>query len=202
MTVTVRRLTTKDRLMGPRGDDDAALLAAYLAGDADAFVRLYRRQLPAIVQFFMRRTGNAEVSADLSSEVFAAALQSAEHYNPASGPVLAWLYGIAANKLADSYRRGRVEDHARRDLSMGAVPFTDADLDRVEELVSASVDRHALRAAMAALPVSQREAVIGRVLAERSYAEIAAEMSCSELLIRQRVSRGLRTLRARMEGTK
>ena len=186
--------------MGQRGDDDAALLAAYVAGDADAFVALYRRQLPAIIQFFMRRTGNAEVSADLTAEVFAAALRSAGHYSRASGPVLAWLYGIAGNKLADSYRRGRVEDDARRRLSIGALPFFDADLDRVEELVSVTVDPGVLRAAMAALPASQREAVIGRVVAERSYAEIAAEMSCSELLIRQRVSRGLRALRARIEG--
>jgi RNA polymerase sigma-70 factor (ECF subfamily) len=188
--------------MGQPGDDDPALLAAYVAGDADAFVALYRRQLPAIVQFFVRRTGNAEVSADLTAEVFAAALQSAEHYKPSSGPVLAWLYGIAGNKLADSYRRGRVEDHARQRLSMDALPFSDADLDRVDELVSTSIDPGVLRAAVAALPASQREPVIGRVVAERSYTEIAAEMSCSELLIRQRVSRGLRALRARIEGTR
>src|ERR1700733_6628855 len=126
--------------MGQRGDDDAALLAAYVAGDADAFVALYRRRLAAVIQFFMRRTGNAEVSADLTGEVFAAALQSARSYDPASGPVLAWLYGIAGHKLADSHRRGRVEDDARRRVSMRALPFMDADLDRVEELLSAPVD--------------------------------------------------------------
>ena len=123
------------------------------------------------------------------------------HLLPFPGSLTFWGSSVY-NKLADSYRRGRVEDQARRQLSMEPVPFTDADLDRVEELLSASVDRDAVRAAMAALPVSQREAVIGRVVAERSYAEIAAQMSCSELLIRQRVSRGLRALRARMEGTK
>lgn len=185
--------------MRQRGDTDAALLAAYLAGDADAFVALYRRQLPTIVRFFVRRTGNAEVSADLAAEVFAAALESAERYDPESGPVLAWLYGIAGHKLADSFRRGRVEAAARRRLSIEPLPFTDADVERVDSLISSPVDTGELQAAVAALPESQREAVIGRVVAERSYSDIASEMSCSELLVRQRVSRGLRALRARLE---
>jgi RNA polymerase sigma factor (sigma-70 family) len=178
--------------------DDDALLAAFVAGDADAFVALYRRRLPAIVQFFVRRTGSPELAADLSSEVFAAALLSASRYE-SDRPVLAWLYGIAANKLADSRRRGRVEDAARRRLAIEPSAFEDADLERVERLASESTDSASLARAVEALPASQRDAVIARVVDERPYAEIAAEMRCSELLIRQRVSRGLRTVRARMK---
>jgi RNA polymerase sigma-70 factor (ECF subfamily) len=40
------------------------------------------------------------------------------------------------------------------------------------------------------------------VLDERSYAEIAAEMDCSELLVRQRVSRGLKALRSRIKDSR
>jgi RNA polymerase sigma-70 factor (ECF subfamily) len=50
-----------------------------------------------------------------------------------------------------------------------------------------------------ALPPAQRDAVLARVVQERPYAEIADEMRCSELLVRQRVSRGLRALRDQIE---
>jgi RNA polymerase sigma-70 factor (ECF subfamily) len=41
--------------------------------------------------------------------------------------------------------------------------------------------------------------LLERVVAERPYAEIAAELRCSELVVRQRVSRGLKRLRSEME---
>jgi len=51
-----------------------------------------------------------------------------------------------------------------------------------------------------ALPDEQRDAVRAHVIHERSYSEIASELQCSEALVRQRVSRGLRALRIRLAG--
>jgi RNA polymerase sigma-70 factor (ECF subfamily) len=74
--------------------------------------------------------------------------------------------------------------------------LTDADLDRVDELASLDADILAL---VASLPEDQRDALMARVVAERSYEEIAEELRCSPSVVRQRVSRGLRTLRSEME---
>jgi RNA polymerase sigma-70 factor (ECF subfamily) len=52
---------------------------------------------------------------------------------------------------------------------------------------------------MERLPADQREALRLRVLDEREYAEIATELRCSEAVVRQRVSRATRTLRAQVE---
>jgi RNA polymerase sigma-70 factor (ECF subfamily) len=49
------------------------------------------------------------------------------------------------------------------------------------------------------LPEAERHAIEARVLAERSYAEIAASLRCSELVVRKRVSRGLARLRRQLE---
>src|SRR3984885_6799545 len=175
------------------GDDE--LLARFVAGDAEAFVSFYRRHLAAMLGFFLRRTRDPELTADLTAEVFAAALIAAARYRPGERPALAWLYGIAAHKLADSRRRGRVEDEARRRLALGPLTVDDAEMARVEELA----DPGAAQAALRSLPPTQRDAVLARVVDERPYAEIAAEMRCSELLVRQRVSRGLRALRAQIK---
>jgi RNA polymerase sigma factor (sigma-70 family) len=50
------------------------------------------------------------------------------------------------------------------------------------------------------LPAEQRAALEARVLQEREYADIARSLRCSEAVVRQRVSRGLRRLRAELEG--
>jgi RNA polymerase sigma-70 factor (ECF subfamily) len=71
----------------------------------------------------------------------------------------------------------------------------DAELARVEEIA----DRGAAEAALVGLPPAQRDAVLARVVQEKPYAEIAAQMRCSELLVRQRVSRGLRAMRDQMK---
>jgi RNA polymerase sigma factor (sigma-70 family) len=118
---------------------------------------------------------------------------------PGERPALAWLYGIAAHKLADSRRRGRVEDEARRRLALEPLIIDDADLARVEEMATAAGCGSALGDAVDALPGRQRAALLARVVGERSYPEIAAEMQCSEMLVRQRVSRGLKSLRAKLK---
>jgi RNA polymerase sigma factor (sigma-70 family) len=180
-------------------DDD--LLARFNAGDPDAFVAFYRRHLASVVGFFVRRTGDPELAADLTAEVFAAALLGARRYRPAERPALAWLYGIAAHKLVDSRRRGRVEDRARRRLALEPLILDEGGVERVQELAGRAEDEERLRAAVEALPSPQRDAVLLRVVAERPYAEIAASMACSEMLVRQRVSRGLRALRSHLEET-
>jgi RNA polymerase sigma factor (sigma-70 family) len=132
----------------------------------------------------------------LSPPCFAAALISARRYRPAQGSVLAWLLGIARNKLLESRRRKRVEDSARRRLRLEPTSLSDADLDRVDDLVS--LDEEILALAED-LPAPLRHALAARVVQERSYEEIAAELRCSQSVVRQRVSRALKTLRSQME---
>jgi RNA polymerase sigma-70 factor (ECF subfamily) len=177
-------------------NEEGALVVAIAAGDEAAFGVLYRRYLPLVVRWCLRETGNRELAADLSAEVFAAALTAARGYRPERGSVVAWLLGIARNKLLESRRRKRVEDSARRRLGLERISLTDADLERVEELASLDED---ILARVAELPPAMREALSGRVLAERSYEEIATELRCSESVVRQRVSRALKTLRSQLE---
>jgi RNA polymerase sigma factor (sigma-70 family) len=175
---------------------DADLIAAIARGNDAAFSTLYRRYLPMVLRWCLRETGNRELAADLSAEVFAAALTAARRYRPEQGSVAAWLLGIARNKLRESRRRRRIEASARRRLGVQPAAITDADLERVEEL--ASLD-HEILILVAGLPNDQRQALMSRVVEERSYEEIATELECSPLTARQRVSRGLRALRSHTE---
>src|SRR5579859_115500 len=184
--------------MGPvRTDDctDEELLARSCA-DPAAFGRFYDRFEADLLRFFMCAVRRADLAADLTAEVFACALAGACGFDGARGTARAWLFGIARHELADTWERGRVEDRARRRLGMEPVALTDESLERIEQLATSS---GAVLSLLAELPHDQREAVQGRVLDEREYAELAASLRCSESVVRQRVSRGLRTLRARLE---
>jgi RNA polymerase sigma-70 factor (ECF subfamily) len=51
---------------------------------------------------------------------------------------------------------------------------------------------------MADLPAKQRDAVVAHVVEDRGYPELAGELHVSEDTVRQRVSRGLASVRRRM----
>jgi RNA polymerase sigma factor (sigma-70 family) len=165
--------------------------------DAESFiVELYRRNERPIAGYLMRRTGSAELAADLTSEVFAAALLACRLGLRPAVDERAWLFGIAHHKLADSYRRGRVQDEARRRLAMRATVISDESLEQIEALTA---DTPALEL-IEELPAEQRHAIEARVIEDRGYGEIARELRLSEQVVRKRVSRGLNQLREMIGG--
>jgi RNA polymerase sigma factor (sigma-70 family) len=178
--------------------DEELLKATH--SDPEAFGAFYHRHERAMLVYHLRRTGSAELAADLTAEVFAAALGSSRRFRPGTTPAAAWLYGIAKNKLAASRSRGRVEEGARRRLSVEPLVLTDEAIERVEELADAERQAEVIGDLLEGLPADQGEAVRLRVLEERDYEEIAYELECSQAVVRQRVSRALHSLRRDLHG--
>jgi RNA polymerase sigma factor (sigma-70 family) len=183
-------------MVGSERVDEDALLCAAQAG-AVGFAGFYRHFERPVLRFFMRATGRPELAADLTAETFAAALESVASYDPAKGRADQWLFGIARNVLATSYRRGRVDAAARARLGMPKLVLDDHATETIAHLSS---EEHPAKLALAQLPRSQRDAITAHVLDDRDYSEIAGELRCSEAVVRQRVSRGLRALRTRLAG--
>ena len=182
----------KNHTMGsiPDPADDALLLL----GDAEQFGRFYALHEDYVLALFLARGARAEVAADLTAETFARALAARQTFDPARGEPRGWLTGIARHVLADSVRRGRVQDAARRKLGLERLHIDDEAISRVEELTDG-----AALAALEGLPEDQRAAVRARVLGEADYDELARTLGCSQSVVRQRVSRGLRALRERLQ---
>jgi RNA polymerase sigma factor (sigma-70 family) len=171
---------------------DGELLAAIAAGDAAAFSCFYRRHLAGVAGYLLRQTADREASADLAAEVFAAVLLSARRFRSRdAGSAVPWIRGIAQNKLRESRRHGRVEDGARRRLALEPEALEDSDLERVEQLAGTGTALELVDQ----LPRRQRFAIRSKVIEERGYADIARDLECSEMVVRQQVSRGLRRLR-------
>jgi RNA polymerase sigma-70 factor (ECF subfamily) len=163
--------------------------------DPEAFGMFYDRHVKSLLGFFARRTGNPEVAADLTAETFASAIVARRRYVAGEAPAVAWLFTIARRRLADYHRRGDVEDRARREVAMERRRLSAEDKDMIRLLAE-----DAAGALLAGLPADQRAAVAGHVVDERGYPELARELRAPEATIRQRVSRGLATLRRGSEG--
>jgi RNA polymerase sigma factor (sigma-70 family) len=161
----------------------------------EAFAAFYRRHEKAMLVFFLRRVSTPEVAADLTAEVFVAALSSSRRFKPRKAPAVAWLYAIANNKLSSSRRRRRVEERARKHLQAEPLVLTDDALERVEALADAERSAEVISDLLAQLPPDQQDAVRSHLLEDRTYDDIAGDLQCSQAVIRQRVSRGLKTLR-------
>jgi len=171
---------------------DEELLASH---ETDDFGVFYDRHVRALLGYFQRRTGDPQVAADLTAETFASAIVAQKRYVPTTAPALAWLYRIASLRLVDYQRRGAVERKLQRALSMERPRLSDEDADMIRLLAD-----DAALSALTELPRDQRDAVTAHVLGDESYAELAAAQHTSEAAVRQRVSRGLGTLRRRMGG--
>ena len=178
-------------MVGPPSDDD---LLRRAPSDAASFGTFYERHERKVLAYFARRTGDAELAADLTAETFAAALIAATRYRAGERPAIAWLFGIARHMLLRSLERGRIEDRARRRLGMPVLALEDDQIERIERLGGAPE----AMAWLESLPPDQAAAIREHVIEERSYNDIAARLRCSEAMVRKRVSRGLASLRASM----
>lgn len=174
---------------------DAELLAR-TAREPKAFAAFYRRHERLVLRYLMSRCRDAELTADLAAETFAAALESADRFDPGRSPgagAVPWILMIARSTLRASVRRGIVAEGARRRLALEPLTLDDDALARVE--LRASLDLP-LEELLADLPEDLRDAVVARVLEERDYEEIATQLGRSKQVVRKRVSRGLTRLRS------
>jgi RNA polymerase sigma factor (sigma-70 family) len=188
-----RKLLVVSALADRRSDDE--LLVATAGGDSGAFGVFYERHVAAVVSLFVKRTGSAELAADLTGETFAAALLGARRFRPGGAPAAAWLLGIGQNKLRESARRHHVAARARERLGMPRLTLEDQDLERIAQLDDEGSRALAL---LAELSPAHRDAIRGRVIDGVDYPDLAERMGCSEHVARQNVSRGLRRLRTRL----
>jgi RNA polymerase sigma-70 factor (ECF subfamily) len=163
--------------------------------DPDAFGLLYDRHARDVLGYFVRRTADAQVAADLTAEVFAAAFVARRRFRSmGSGSARGWLFGIARNQLGRYARRERVTERYRRKLGMERMVLSDDGAHRIEELAELADLRIALRHALASLPRTQLDAVRLRIIDELPYVEVALRLGCSEGAARVRVTRGLSRL--------
>jgi RNA polymerase sigma-70 factor (ECF subfamily) len=179
---------------------DETLLRLTMAGNEEAFTRLYQRLRGVVFRFARQMSGSANVAEDVTQEVFLILLRKAELYDPNRGALSTYLVQITRNEILRRLGRDRAfvsldEDERDEDFSPDENLIVNGDplgnLVRNEEI-------EAVRQAVLALPLHYREVVVLCELEEMSYTEAAALLGCAVGTVRSRLHRARALLKERL----
>ena len=129
-----------------------------ISADPDALEVFYRAHLEAVQGFIARRTGDPHTAADLTAEVFLAAIEAASSYRPGLGTPRGWLFGIDRHVLAEHYRSEDIETRARG-RSGGRRSLDPDSFARIEERIDAEHAARLVYAALATLSEPERAVI-------------------------------------------
>jgi RNA polymerase sigma-70 factor (ECF subfamily) len=168
--------------------DDTHLIHRARHGDRDAIAALYRQHVDAIHRYVRYRVPDAAAAEDLTAEVFLRMVEGLPLYHQNGAPFEAWLYRIAAARVADYYRRRQ-----RRPQET----LTDDEPDRAElpeGWLQAEEEQTALRGALRQLSAEQQDVLLLRFVERKSHAEVAALLGKSVTAIKSTQHRALSRL--------
>jgi RNA polymerase sigma-70 factor (ECF subfamily) len=156
--------------------------------DPEAFAAFYREHVEAIQRFVTRRVADPHLAADLTADIFVAALESSAGYRRSRGVPAAWLFGIARHVVASELRRGSRERDANRRIE-GRRLLQDDDIARMQERIDAAREARRLLDAMAALPDGERAVLELVALDGLSVADSARALGIRPVAARVRLHR-------------
>jgi len=173
-----------------------AVVAEAMAGDRVALREVLETIRPIVVRYCRARVGAMERSGlsaeDVAQEVCLAAVMALPRYCDRGRPFLAFVYGIAAHKVADAYRA------AGRDLAYptDSIPeHRSAEPDPEQAALEAdSVTR--MNDLLEILPDKQREILILRVVVGLSAEETAEAVGSTPGAVRVAQHRALARLKS------
>ena len=164
-----------------------------IAGDGDAFGRLYDMHVDRVYRHIYYRVSNNADAEDLTQQVFIRAWRAIGRYKRTASPFLAWLIKISHNLVIDFYRSKKSEVYVNFD-SITAEPEVDP-----AQLAEARYDRQEIRRAISKLRDDQQQVVLMRFIEDFSYKEIATVLGKSEGAVRVILHRGLTKLKTILE---
>ncbi|SDS52380.1 RNA polymerase sigma-70 factor, ECF subfamily [Nocardioides scoriae] len=166
-----------------------------IATDPDSLEAFYRAHVEEVQGFVSRRVGDPATGADLTADVFLAAIDRAHTHDPALGSPRMWLYGIARSVVAMELRRsGR---HARAVSRVSGRRLLEGDAyQQVVDRLDAEREARRLHRRLEALPDPLRAVLELVALDGLGVADAAEVLGISAGAARVRLHRARRRLTA------
>src|ERR1700674_1314389 len=173
---------------------DEQLMLAYAGGDAAAFETLYAKHKGPLYRFVLRSVKARAEAEELFQDVWLRSIEARSRYTP-QAKFTTWLYTIAHNRLVDHWRaRGLAlvslddEEKPVREPAGGPDAEPHRNLEARETF-------ERLAAAIAALPLAQREAFLLHQEGGLTAAQIAAATGSDTEAAKSRLRYAMNKLR-------
>jgi RNA polymerase sigma-70 factor (ECF subfamily) len=150
---------------------------------------LCAREYPRLVGSLTLLVGDREVALDLAQEALARLCRDWERVRVMEAPG-AWLHRVGVNLARSRFRRVAAELRANGRVSAQPVA--------IDVALEGTADRMAVRAALAALPRRQREAVVLHYYLGHTVLDVAALLDVREGTVKSALHRARATLRERL----
>jgi RNA polymerase sigma-70 factor (ECF subfamily) len=171
---------------------DAELIAALAVDQASALGGLYDRYAGLVYGLAMKILGTQAEAEDLTQEIFLSLCTKCD-YDPARGTLSAFLATLTRSRAID---RIRARTRKARFLdALGEAPITDDPIASPLEELSMAECSERVRAALAALPETQRRVLEMAYYRGLSQTEISAELDTPLGTVKSWARRGLFSLR-------
>ena len=145
-------------------------------------------------------TGQAWAAEEIVQDVFVTLVREPKKYDPARGPLAAFLYGIARNRVMKHLERQPREFSLEVQNGKGEAQVVDlADERTPAHWAEIRERRERVRSAVLSLPPEFRETVVLCELEEMSYEQAAQALDCPIGTVRSRLHRGRALLLAKLE---
>jgi len=187
-----------DLPMAPGERSDAELVRLARAGDLDAFAEIVRAHEQRLRLVLVRVLDDDRDVEESVQDTFVQAWRHLDRYR-GEAALFTWLYRIGMNTALARRRRAAPATVDLASLESHGTPLADAAAGP-EEAVAAGDLRARILAALRALPLEHREAVVLRDLAGLSNEEVAAALGVSLAAAKSRIHRGRLQLRDLLEG--
>ena len=166
---------------------DASAQEKHAEAREATFEQFFHAHEGAILGYLWRITGDEQASHDIAQETFLRAWQRFEQVSQYEQP-RAWLFRVATN-LASNHRRHRsIHDATLAHISPTQAPAPDPATGVAESA--------AVRAALLAMPIRQRSALVLRVVYGLSILEIAEALGATKAATAMTLSRARDGFRA------
>jgi RNA polymerase sigma-70 factor (ECF subfamily) len=190
--VELNRSTSGGRSKPAGTPPDEELIARVRWHEEPALATIYDRYSRLIYMIALRIVGDRESAEEVMQDVFQAVWQSAGSFQP-SGNFSAWLIGIARHRAIDATRSRRHRARAREELLDDQRVAGQGGADDYADVLML---RAVMRAALAELPASQRQAIELGYYGGLTHTEIAARLGEPVGTVKSRMRLGLIKLRA------
>jgi RNA polymerase sigma-70 factor (ECF subfamily) len=172
-------------------EDETRLLTRAVEGETEAFRVLFEAHRDAVFRLAWRLTGTEDAAEDVAQECFLGLIRHPGRFDARRGSLRQYLYGAVRNLVRQRWQ-----------MSGREVPLDDdSDADPPVQLAIASERIEngevsgAVQAAIGALPMLQREALVLFEFEELSLEEVAAVTGCDAGTVKSRLHRARARLR-------